>query len=231
MGQLTDVVLFAIAKQLVHRIAIGCSDITGDDFGTIFGNAIGGEHRGSPLGIADVTYNGCAWSVKTIKNNRPYGMRIARLISGRNSADYSLGIQNPRANPEDTGRAVLSIWNARVNEALNYHDDLRIVVLIRNLQTREFRIFEEEAQRFTPTDFTWRFNKPRNEGNLEGFERITGKHRFTWQPHGSQFTIKRTIPASSRRFAILPNVPIVPLDTILSEIRFDPSWITVYGQD
>jgi hypothetical protein len=112
---LPDTVLFSIAKQLVHRLAVGHGDITGDDFGTIFANAIGGEHRGSPLGIADVVLNGCAWSIKTVKCNRPYDCRSARFISGRNSPDYSLGISDPRANPEATGRAVLAVWNARVS--------------------------------------------------------------------------------------------------------------------
>ena len=228
LGQCTDTVLFAIARQLVHRLAIGQSDITGDDFGTIFANAIGGEHRGSPLGIADVILNGCAWSVKTVKSDHPYTARTIRLISGRNSADYSLGIPDPHVNPENTGRAVLSIWNARVNEALDHHDDLRIVVMIRNMDTREYRVFEEEAQRFAPTDFRWEFN-PR--GNLEGYNRVSGEHCFTWQPHGSQFTIMRHIPASARRFCINPNVPMVPVETILTEIGFDPRWITVYGQD
>lgn len=228
MGQLTDVALFDIAKQLVHRLAIGHGDITGDDFGTIFANAIGGEHRGRPLGIADVVWNGCAWSVKTVKSARPYEQLTVRLISGRCSPDYSLGITDPHANPDNTGRAVLSIWNARVNEALDQHDDLRIVVMIRNMETREYRIFEEEAQRFTPTDYRWEFN-PR--GNLEGYDRISGDHRFTWQPHGSQFTIIRHVPASARRFSIDHNVPIVSAEAVLKGINFDPQWITVYGQD
>lgn len=231
LGQLPDRVLFDIAKQLVHRLAIGHSDITGDDFGTIFAGAIGAEHRGSPLGIADVVLNGCAWSVKTVQLARPYRASTVRLISGRCSPDYSLDITDPRKKPEDTGRAVLSIWNARVNEALNYHDDLRILVMIRNMATREYRIFEEEAQRFTPTDYEWKFNKPRNQGNLQGYDRVTGAHRFTWQPHGSQFTILRDVPASARRFSINPNVPTLSVDAILTEIGFDPKWITVYGED
>ena len=228
MGQLTDVALFDIAKQLVHRLAIGHGDITGDDFGTIFANAIGGEHRGRPLGIADVVWNGCAWSVKTVKSARPYEQLTVRLISGRCSPDYSLGITDPHANPDNTGRAVLSIWNARVNEALDQHDDLRIVVMIRNMETREYRIFEEEAQRFTPTDYRWEFN---SHGNLEGYDRISGEHKFTWQPHGSQFTVIRHVPASARRFSINRNVPIVSPEAVLKGINFDPQWITVYGQD
>lgn len=228
LGQLPDELLYEIAKQIVHRLAIGQSDITGDDFGTIFANAVSGIHRAKPLGIADVEHNGCAWSVKTIKATRPFTCSIARLISGRNSPDYSLGISNPRANPTNTGRAVLSVWNARVNEAMDQYDDLRIVTMVRNMDTREFLIFEEEAHRFTPTTYDWSFNK---RGNLEGYNLTDGFHEFTWQPHGSQFTVLKRVPASARRFSIQPNVPMVQPHSILAAIRFKPEWIIVHGQD
>ncbi|MCH8309133.1 MAG: hypothetical protein IIB17_01390, partial [Chloroflexi bacterium] len=181
MGQLPDAVLHELGKQLVHRIAVGQSDISGDDFGTIFANAVGGIHRNRPLGIADVILNKGAWSVKTIKSQRdPFTQKTVRLISGRNSPDYSLGISDPHENPERTGRAVLEVWNARVDEALSEHNELRIVVLVRNVETRRFLVFEEEAARYTPTDFSWEYN-PR--GNLEGRNRVDGTHHFTWQPH------------------------------------------------
>jgi hypothetical protein len=222
LGQFPDAVLLEIGKQLVHRLAVGHADITGDDFGTIFAKAIGGEHRGKPLGIADVVLNGGAWSIKTVSGPHPFKHRQARLISGRNSPDYSLGIADPHANPENTGRAVLSIWNARVNEALAHFNELRIVVMVRNMVTREFLIFEEEALRFTPDDYTWAFN---TRDNLEGRNRTDGTHQFTWQPHGSQFTILRDVPASARRFSIGPNVPIVDPDTLLAAVGFRPDWI------
>lgn len=228
LGQFPDTLLYEIGKQIVHRLAIGHSDVTGDDFGTIFATAIHGIHRGRPLGVADVEYNGCAWSIKTVKATRPFELRVARLISGRNSPDYSLGIANPRENPENTGGAVLSIWNARVNEAMNQYDDLRIVVMARNMETREFLLFEEEAHRFTSTVYNWSYNQ---RGNLEGHNRANGEHEFTWQPHGSQFTILRHVPASARRFRINPNVPLVQPESILAAIRFNPDWITIYGQD
>ena len=228
LGQFPDKLLFDIAKQIVHRLAIGLGDITGDDFGTIFAHAVGGTHRGKPLGVADVEFNGCAWSIKTVKSDKPFDVSMVRLISGRNSPDYSLNIRDPHINPENTGRAVLAIWNARVNEAMDEYDDLRIVVMIRNMETREFSIFEEEAQRFTPTDFSWTFNR---RGNLDGHNKSTEAHEFTWQPHGSQFTVRRNVPASARRFKINPNIPMVQPDTIFTAIKFKPEWITIYGQD
>ena len=224
LGQLPDAVLLRLGRQLAHRLAIGHADITGDDFGTIFANAVEGTHRERPLGVADVFSNSCAWSVKTVKDARPFSKRDVRLISGRNSPDYSLGIENPHTNPENTGRAVLSVWNARVNEALDEFNELRIVVMIRNMETREFVLFEEEALQFTPLDYHWAFN---TRGNLEGKSRATRHHHFTWQPHGAQFTVRRLVPGSARRFSITRNVPIVDADTILAAVHFSESWIRI----
>ena len=224
LGEVPNDVLVEIAKQFVHRIAIGHADITGDDFGTIFANAIDGMHRESPLGIADVPKENCAWSVKTIKSKKPFNEKRARLISGRNSPDYSMGISDPRENATATGRAVLSIWNARVNEALDEFDDLRVIVCVRNFATRQFMIFEEEATRFSHADYRWEFNK---RGNLEGYDIAHGGHVFTWQPHGSQFTIIRKVPAHARRFSINQSIPLIQMEHILNLTRFDVTWVTI----
>lgn len=66
LGTLPRKVVVGLGRQIVHRMAIGHADITGDDFGTIFANAVEGTHLSSPLGIADVVLDGNAWSVKTI---------------------------------------------------------------------------------------------------------------------------------------------------------------------
>lgn len=85
LGSFPHEIILGLSRQIVHRLAIGHSDITGDDFGTIFANAIGGTHRESPIGIADVVREGVAWSVKTVKSNAPFLQKTVRLISGRNS--------------------------------------------------------------------------------------------------------------------------------------------------
>ena len=224
LGQIPVFALVEIGKQIVHRLALGQKDISGDDFGTFFANAIGGVHRATPLGIADVVWGGCAWSLKTVKASKPFSAPRVRLISGRNSPDFSQGISDPRANAEVTGHAVLSIWNARVNEAMNRHDDLRVGVLVRNMSTREFTLFEEEAQRFVQSNYEWEFNK---RGNLEGREKSTNVHRFTWQPHGSQFTVIREVPSSARSFSIGPEVPRLDPESVLSQIKFEESWIKI----
>ena len=224
LGQIPDNVLVGVGKHVVHRLAVGMGDITGDDFGTIFANSIGGQHRTRPLGIADVEWDGCAWSAKTVNAKRPFDQPRVRLISGRNSPDYSLGIENPHADIQATGRAVLSIWNARVDEALDEFDELRIVVFIRNIDAREFVLFEEEAQVFIPDNYEWTYNRHRN---LVGREILTGKHRFTWQFHGGQFTILRDVTPAARQFAITPDVPIVELAAILTHVRFQEDWIDI----
>ena len=213
----------------MHRLAIGHSDIDGEDAGTIFADAVKGIHRSRPIGLSDVELNGCAWSVKTVKAGHPFTQKRVRLISGRNSPDYSFGISNPRDDPEHTGRAVLAIWNKRVNEGRDEHPDLRIAVLVRNMAVREFVLFEEPATEFVSANYEWRFNKEGNEGNLEGIDKSTGEHRFTWQPHGGQFTIIRDVPASARKFSIGPNVPLVEVSQVLAYVRYRKSWVKIHG--
>ncbi len=224
LGSFPRNVVVAIGKQLVHRMAIGHSDITGDDSGTIFANAIQGTHRESPLGIADVLLNGNAWSVKTIKAAKPFEQTVVRLISGRNSADYSLGVENPHADINATGKAILSIWNARVNESLGEHDDLRIAIFIRNMEAKEFVIFEEAATRYAGDDYRWEKN---NRGNFEGYEKSTGEHKFTWQPHGSQFTIKRHVPGSAIKFIINKNPLLIEEEHVLRLAKFNDNWVEI----
>jgi hypothetical protein len=211
-----------IGKHIVHRLAVGHADITGDDFGGIFAAAISGTHRNRPLGIADVTWNGCAWSVKTVQDVRPFTKRIVRIISGRNSPVYSSDITDPFADIQATGRAILNVWNARVNESLSEHDDLRIFVMIRNMATLEFTLFEFEAMRYVPTHYRWRLNR---QNNFEGYDTQTEAHHFTWQPHGSQFTIFHSVPESAYRFRINRRPGVIEERHVLQLIRFDESWI------
>lgn len=224
LGEFPAAVIRSIGQQVTHRIAIGSADITGDDFGTIFAEAIDGEHRSSPLGLADVVRNGCAWSVKTVKHNAPFVAKIVRLVSGRNSPIYSVGIENPMDDVQRTGNAVLSVWNERVDQSLDEHDELRVAVLVRNVQTRQFLIFEHDVVRFIPSDYEWSVNR---RGNFEGRDRATGFHNFTWQPHGSQFTIRRQVPGSAARFSINRNIQTITMSAVLTAIGFNDSWIEI----
>lgn len=222
LGELPSSIAVVIGKHIVHRLAVGHADITGDDFGGIFAAAISGNHRNRPLGVADVTLDGCAWSVKTVKDSRPFTQHRVRIISGRNSPSFSLGISDPYADIQVTGNAVLNVWNARVNESLNEHDDLRIFIMIRNVSTLEFTLFESEAVRFIPSHYRWTRNK---NGNLVGYDVQTNAHAFTWQPSGSQFTVIHHVPPSAYRFRINRTPGIVEEQHILELVSFRDDWI------
>jgi len=222
LGEFPDSVVIAIGQYVFHRIAVGHYDITGDDFASMFADAISGEHREKPLGVADVVWEGCAWSAKTVKVEKPFSCKKVRFISGRNSPDYSSGISDPRKDAGKTGRAVLEIWNARIDQSLNQHDDLRIVGFIRNMAAMEFALFEYEAVRFPPGEYHWEFNK---RGNLEGFDINSGKHCFTWQPHGSQFTVIKDVPASSYKFRIAKHPGMLEMRHVLRLAGFKESLI------
>lgn len=216
--------IYEISKWVVYNFAVGKSDISGEDWGDIFAKAVDGEHLSSPVGLADVVLEGQAWSVKSVKHSKPHDCKKVRVISGRNSPDYSYGIQNPHDDPQRTGTAVLGIWNERVNIALDKFDSLRTVIFIREANSLKFTLFELETHRFPTNEYVWRVNK---NGNLEGFDKTTDEHRFTWQPHGSQFTIVYNVPASSLRFKVRrPHV--LDFDKTMEQIGFNDSWITIH---
>lgn len=217
-----DSVLKTLAKLSVYRKAVGQEDISGNDFGDMFAEAIEGEHYSSPVGIVDVASGSCGWSVKTIKRSDPHSATSTRLISGRNSPDYSYGISDPRADVAKTGEAVLSIWNHRVEESLQRFIQLRTVVLIRNFNELSFLIYEKETVSFPPEDYIWSVN---NRGNFEGRDVATDEHRFVWQPSGSQFTIIDSVPDSARPFHISRSVEALDIDDLLSLIDYDDSWV------
>jgi hypothetical protein len=222
LGEISMSVAIEIGKHIVHRLAVGQTDITGDDFGGIFARAIGGDHRNRPFGIADVVWHGCAWSVKTIQGKKPFNQKKVRVISGRNSPVFASEISDPYADIQATGKSVLNVWNARVNESLNEHDDLRIFVMIRNMTDLEFTLIEYEAVRFVAAEYFWKLNKKRN---LEGFDRETGARRFTWQPSGSQFTVFHHVPSSALRFQINQRPGMIEEQYILDLVHFQEDWI------
>ena len=56
LGQIPDSIILSIASDIVYSTAVGRRDLSGDDWGDIFAEAINGEHFKSPLGIADVCF-------------------------------------------------------------------------------------------------------------------------------------------------------------------------------
>jgi hypothetical protein len=223
LGQIPDDVIYSIGKWMTYYFAMGKSDIDGEDWGDIFAKAVDGGHMNSPVGLADVVYEGMAWSVKSVKAGRPFETEKIRVISGRCSPDYSYDIADPHEDVQKTGAAVLGIWNERINIAKENYEPLRTGILLRNFNKLEFLLFEKETERFITKDYIWKENK---NGNLEGFDASSEKHLFTWQPHGSQFTIIYDIPASSKKFNI-KRPKVLDFEKTMENIGFDNSWVTI----
>ena len=223
LGEFPKKIILEISRWLIYNFAVGKSNISGEDWGDIFAKSIDGDHLSSPVGLADVVLEGQSWSVKSVQSTNPHGSNEIRVISGRNSPDYSYGIQNPHKNIQETGNAVLGIWNERVNIALDRFDYLRTAILIRNVNTLEFTLFETETHKFIPSEYKWEINQ---RGNFEGFDILSNTHKFTWQPHGSQFTIKYPIPASAVRFKI-KRPPVLDFEKTMNQIGFSEDWVTI----
>jgi hypothetical protein len=95
-------------------------------------------------------------------------------------------------------------------------------VLVRSYDLLSYRLFEEETQRYRTTDYHWVVNPNGNLMGLDHQERTC----FTWQPHGSQFTIHTEVPAGAVKFCI-KKPPMLKKDDVLKSIAFDESWITI----
>ena len=224
INEIPEDIVRLIGKKFVYMLCIGRKDLTGDDWGNVFAEAIGGEHLQSPIGIADVVYDKMAWSMKTVKTSNPHRADASvRLISGRCSPDYSYGITDPHEDIEKTGRAVLNIWNERVNIAQDYYNPLRTSVLVRSNDLLSYTLFEEESHRYVATQYRWEENR---NGNLIGIDLETGDIRFTWQPHGSQFTIHTRVPQNAVKFKI-KQPPTLDVEETLRQIHYNDNWVEI----
>ena len=178
----------------------------------------------SNVGLDDVVYEQMAWRTKTVKNGRPFDAHHIRLICGCNSLDCSYGEKNVRdMDVDEVGEKVLEIWNARVADIRKKFLHVRTVVLLKGENLSEISVYEEETTLFEPKDYYWQVN---DRGNFEGFEKATGAHRFTWQPHGSQFTVVSNVPEKRLKLRIKRPKSVSP-DAVLKDVGFDPSWIEI----
>ena len=217
-----DEIIHKIGAYFVYLIYTGRKDLDGRDWGDAFADAINGTHLDSPVGIADVVIDRNCWSMKTVKCANPFTQNKLRLISGRCSPDFSYGITDPHSNIQQTGEAVLSIWNERVNIAQDHYTRVRTAILVRSNDLLSYKLFEEETTRFRTTDYHWIENR---KGNLLGLDH-NNNHCFTWQPHGAQFTIITEVPENAVRFRIR-RPPVLPKEEVLRTIDFNDDWITI----
>lgn len=216
-----------VGEEIAYILATSPNpSIEGSVWERIFARAIGADWKPSNVGLDDVILNNCAWGAKTVKNPHPHRASTVRLISGRNSPAYSFGDFDLRANPQQIGAHVLDIWNARVESIREKFRHVRTVVLVKSADLAEFTVFETETHRYPPDRYKWVRNQ---RGNLEGWEVDKNLHCFTWQSHGSQFTIIESIPDSRLSFRLRKPRPI-PREITLEAIGFDRTWIEIIQQ-
>ncbi len=179
------------------------------------------------MGLDDVQFKNCCWGAKTVKSSNPATTKKVRLISGRNSVAYSYGdaeVLNVDAN--ELGSKVLSIWNERVSIIIGKFTHARTVVLIKGDELKTVSIFESELLRYPENEYVWSWNK---NDNLQGSSVANGEHRFTWQSHGSQFTIIENVPEQRHILTLRPPESIIKLEehSLLDSIGFRDEWIGI----
>jgi len=216
---------FLLGKELVYLLASkGKAILEGSEFEAIFATCIGAEWKPSNVGLDDIILGNTAWGAKTVKAANPVTQKRVRLISGRNSPIYSFGETiDTHHEPSAVGQSILEIWNERVSSVREKFQNLRTVVLVKSEDLTEVVVFEFDTIRYDPELFVWEWNK---NGNLRGIEKSTTEHRFTWQPHGSQFTIIEEIPEDSLLIKI-KEPEVLNKENILKALGFDKSWISV----
>lgn len=218
LGEFPKGFVHVVAGEISAALAIGRMDIEGKDWEQIFAKAIGAVWKPSVVGLDDILIPklSAAWGAKTVKNNHPFTATRLRLISGRNSPTYSYDVSDIRAqDPAQLGKLVVGIWNERVAALYKKYKTLRTVVLIKGPQFKEIAIFEVPTIRYNPNEYNWSWNR---RNNLVATDE-DGKSKFTWQPHGSQFTIHETVPDNAINVEIDP--PPLIADKILETIGFN----------
>jgi hypothetical protein len=227
LNEFSDDALRSIARSLVAKFIISSRDsidLSGEEWEQVFAKAIGAKWHRTNTGLDDVVLDDCAWAAKTVKCGRPRSKKTVRLISGRNSPYFSYDIDNvTKVPPDELGHKVLEIWNSRVRDAQASNREIRTVVLIRAPDLLEAVLFEIPTQEYDARQYRWEWNERKNlvgkEGNVK---------RFTWQPHGSQFTIHVTVP--ERRYLIKLTLPdddvSLSRDDLLDLVGCNDSWYT-----
>ena len=214
-----------LGKEIVYLLATRVTPrLEGPDWEEIFTRLIGGRWKPSNVGLDDVLLEQTAWSAKTVKASNPSRTKKVRLISGRNSPAYSFEADEIlKTNPDEIGEMILSIWNERVSSVRAKYQHLRTVVLIKSEDLLELAIFEFETVMYLKEEYIWKWNA---NNNLIGYEKKSEEHRFSWQPHGSQFTILEDVP--KKRLAIqIQKPPTLKQEDVLGALKFDPSWIKI----
>jgi len=214
-----------LGKEVIYLLATrNTPRFEGPDWEEVFARAIQGRWKPSNVGLDDVLLEQTAWSAKTVKNTNPFSCKKVRLISGRNSPAYSFDRDNVKAcDPNELGAEILSIWNERVSAIRSHYNHLRTVVLIKSDDLLELSVFEMDTLMYQSELFEWTWNQ---NNNLVAHHKESEFHTFTWQPHGSQFTILEEVP-EEKLCIRLKQPPPLDHDKVLSTLHFDPSWVEI----
>jgi hypothetical protein len=214
-----------LGKEIVYLLATrGTPRLEGTDWEEIFARLIGAKWQPSNVGLDDIVLQQTAWGAKTVKNKKPATVSKIRLISGRNSVAFSFGQAKVKdVDPTDMGEKVLSIYNERIAGVRKKFQNLRTVVLVKSDDLLELSVFEFDTIMYEPKAYWWQWN---DRDNLEGYNKTDDNHVFTWQPHGSQFTIIENVP--EHRLAIrIRKPPLIDRNSVLTALKFDESWVEV----
>ncbi len=215
----------SLGREVVYLLATRpAPTIEGQDWEQIFARMASARWKPSNVGLDDVVLEKTAWGAKTVKQDNPYKAKRVRLISGRNSPDYSFEKRGSTAEPPDSiGKMVLDIWNERVSNVRAKYENVRTVVLMKSEDLLELTIFEYETVMFNHENYKWMWNK---NGNLEGYDKTSDLKRFTWQPHGSQFTVVEDVP--QKKLSIRIKQPsLLNHNQVLDTIGFDDTWVEI----
>jgi hypothetical protein len=215
-----------LGRELVYHLATSTPSLEGTEWEAIFARIIGADWKPSNVGLDDIIFGDCAWGAKTVKAPSPSKAQKVRLISGRNAPIYAFGTNDVKSiDEQELGKQVLSIYNERIWAVRKNYKHLRTVVLIKSDDLLEVAVFEFETVAYNETKYVWTWNK---NGNLVGCD-ANKAHCFTWQPHGSQFTILEKVPAN--RLALrIKNPPPLPKDFVLKQVKFEKSWVKLLGE-
>ncbi len=215
-----------LAREIVYMMATKHHmSLEGNEWEQIFANCVGAEWKPSNVGLDDVVLDNCCWGAKTVfGTNNIANQQTVRLIAGRNSPAYSYGVDKITSeDPNEIGKMVLEIWNERVSAVRQVFKFVRTVVLVKAKDFSEYLVFEFDTIRYDPELYVFEWNK---NNNLEGYDKTTRTHKFTWQPSGSQFTIIEEIP-KDRWHIKIKKPDLVDKETILQAVHFDSSWYDV----
>lgn len=219
-----------LGKELVYLMATKDTySLEGSEWEQIFANCINATWKPSNVGLDDIVLGSCCWGAKTViaSSKNILDQKTVRLISGRNSPAYSFEEDNILHQDSNyIGKLVLEIWNERVSAVRQIYKFVRTVVLVKSKQFNEFMVFETDTVRYDPELYYFKWNK---RNNLEGYSKADDAHYFTWQPHGSQFTIIEKIP--EKYIAIRVKKPD-KLDKVqvLNAVGYDKSWVTLISK-